>query len=163
MNIEKEWTTKAGYLARIVYNKQFGGYCGYVGVPEGHTCYGSDYDSVNLDVHGGLTFAGRFKDTPDGLWMLGYDCGHFGDSIDEQNLEYNINECERLAEQLAEKKIKNKDRAARIKRVLQENWEVWERPADIIADIMHYCDQKGIVFDQELALGLEFFQEEVSE
>jgi len=49
--------------------------CGYVQVPKGHPAYGKWYDDVDVDVHGGLTFAQRTKD---GHW-LGFDCGHFGD------------------------------------------------------------------------------------
>lgn len=34
---------------------------GYVAIPEGHPCFGKDYDQIydeyNINVHGGLTFS----------------------------------------------------------------------------------------------------------
>jgi hypothetical protein len=52
-----QWIDKAtGYDCLIVRNHS-GAWCGYVGVPEGHPCHGKGYDDVDVDVHGGLTFA----------------------------------------------------------------------------------------------------------
>lgn len=85
-------------------------WCAYVGVPEGHPAHGADYSDVDVDVHGGLTFAGTWDDHP-GLWWLGFDCAHLGDLVpgnpsrwrDEvyRDLEYVRRECARLAAQLA--------------------------------------------------------------
>lgn len=59
---------------------------GYVAVPRGHPYFGKDYDEIEIEVHGGLTYAysdlgffenGIFED----IWWLGFDTAHFGDSI----------------------------------------------------------------------------------
>jgi hypothetical protein len=49
--------------------------CGYVGIPKGHKYYGKDYYHINVDVHGGLTYANK----DDGYWVIGFDCAHSGD------------------------------------------------------------------------------------
>jgi hypothetical protein len=55
--------------------------CVYVGVPEGHPLTGKDYNDLPLNVHGGLTFAGKgdgyFR--PAGMYWYGWDYGHSGD------------------------------------------------------------------------------------
>ena len=33
--------------------------CGYLGVPKDHPWYGKDYDEVDVEVHGGLTYYGQ--------------------------------------------------------------------------------------------------------
>lgn len=42
--IAKVWETKAGFKAAIIFTRQKF-YCGYVGVPEGHSLHGLHYDS----------------------------------------------------------------------------------------------------------------------
>jgi hypothetical protein len=116
MIIEKEWITKAGYKAQVVA-QPMGHRCGYVTVPEDHPCFGKDYNDIDIEVHGGLTFAhdGEF----------GFDCAHFYDAKDEslmddvhkriqamypsflyegtvRTLEFCINECENMAKQFKE-------------------------------------------------------------
>lgn len=71
-----------------------GALCGYVGVAEGHPDFEKGYDDVDVEVHGGLTFADfcHPHDTeaegichlpgpgePDHVWWLGFDCSHSGD------------------------------------------------------------------------------------
>lgn len=57
---------------------KFGGYlCGYVKIPENNKFYNKNYSSMNIDVHGGLTFA-EFKG--DGYW-IGIDCAHSFDLV----------------------------------------------------------------------------------
>jgi hypothetical protein len=70
----------------VVVKVPIGHRCGYVRVGKDHPWYGKDYDSVDADVHGGLTFAE--PDVPcakggadDGYWV-GFDCAHFGDRPD---------------------------------------------------------------------------------
>ncbi len=68
-----------------------GALCGYVGVPEGHRYYGAKYDDVDVDVHGGLTYAAACRvagdeaqsvchvpapGETDRVWWLGFDCAH---------------------------------------------------------------------------------------
>jgi hypothetical protein len=88
-----EWRDEAtGYpcIAKRA-NPDIGVWCGYVAVPPGHPAHGKDYDDVNVDVHGGLTFAGACREDapratavchvpkpgePADVWWLGFDCGH---------------------------------------------------------------------------------------
>ena len=107
-----------------------GAWCGYVGVPEGHSAYGKSYDEVDVEVHGGLTYANPCKGAichvpaegmPDKVWWLGFDTAHFGDLVPAHNRlmsfydraresegpfesyktrDYTKGETERLAEQL---------------------------------------------------------------
>ena len=50
----------------------FGAVNGYVKVPTNHHWYGLDYDDINVEVHGGLTYG------TDNGW-IGFDCLHSGD------------------------------------------------------------------------------------
>ena len=52
----------------------------YINVPAGHPAYKKDYDTIDLDVHGGLTFGEKRLHTSetdfiDG-WWLGWDYAH---------------------------------------------------------------------------------------
>ena len=89
-----------GYTCAFRTNA-FGVYCGYVGVPKTHPAHGLRYYTPwnddapppseiavaveNIEVHGGLTFAGCFNhevaDFDPELWLFGFDCGHLGDGI----------------------------------------------------------------------------------
>ena len=61
-------------------------YTGYVGVSSPHPFYGKGYDDVELEVeiHGGLTYAGEgmesWKEMGD-LWFLGFDTAHAQDDV----------------------------------------------------------------------------------
>ena len=116
VKIEKQWTTAAGYQAEVVATPM-GHRCGYVTVPEGHPCAGKDYDELDVDVHGGLTYADGHQ--------FGFDCAHSYDAKDPalmsdehrkiyerwpsfdlggtvKTLEFCVAECEKLAAQLKE-------------------------------------------------------------
>lgn len=74
-------------LACIVHRTEVLGHlCGYVAVGPRHPVYDQGYDDVDVDVHGGLTYAQRNGDvignvdTPD-AWWLGFDCAHCNDLI----------------------------------------------------------------------------------
>lgn len=70
-----------------------GALCGYVGVPPSHPAFGKFYDDVDVEVHGGLTFADKCHESDDegrgichvtepgepDVWWLGFDCAHFMD------------------------------------------------------------------------------------
>lgn len=73
-------------------------YCGYVDIPKGHKYHGLDYDEIPVDCHGGLTY-GSFED---GIYVIGFDCAHYMDSIDVQNEEYCEEECKSIIDQLIE-------------------------------------------------------------
>jgi hypothetical protein len=114
--IEKQWTTAAGYEAEVLATPM-GHRCGYVTVPDGHPCAGKDYNELNVDVHGGLTYA---LDN-----QFGFDCAHLYDAKDPElmseeyrkiherwprffeggtvkTLEFCVAECESLATQFKE-------------------------------------------------------------
>jgi len=96
-NYEKEWVTRAGLKARVIlYNNKYR--CGYVCVPSWSKLNKVNYDDVDVDVHGGLTFSDWQCDD----WAFGFDCDHMNDSLEKQTLQYCINECESLAVQLRE-------------------------------------------------------------
>lgn len=106
-------------------------WCGYVGVSKGHPYFEVDYDDCAIDVHGGLTFAGKCQHSEHGIchtveegedddiWWLGFDCGHYGDILPCWNpgdylmknfeeatyktFDWVKEETTRLAKQLAEK------------------------------------------------------------
>jgi len=99
-------------LAKI---NQTGTPVGYVGLPQEHPDFGKHYDDIeDVEVHGGLTFAGYWQDQADDLWYVGFDCGHAWDmnpfltSSDDaiprytsnKSLDYVEEETERLAEQM---------------------------------------------------------------
>lgn len=90
--------------------------CGYVGLPRSHPYHGKRYDAINdIQVHGGLTFSGYGKGWNDGLWYLGFDCGHAFDLDDlptsltappyvlksKRSDEFVREQTKRLAEQLS--------------------------------------------------------------
>lgn len=57
-----------------------------------------------FDVHGSVTFTDRFspKHVQSDNWFIGFDCSHYGDSPDVQDLQYVEAECESLAKQIVE-------------------------------------------------------------
>lgn len=110
-----------------------GHWCGYVAVPPGHPAHGKDYACLDMDVHGGLTYAESCSGNichvpepgePNDVWWLGFDCAHLGDlspataatgrlsgltifyepEATYRDLAYVRNEAEALAAQLAEMK-----------------------------------------------------------
>jgi hypothetical protein len=50
-----------------------GALCGYVAVPPGHPAHGKDWNAIDVEVHGGLSFSGPGVAN---LWAIGFDCGH---------------------------------------------------------------------------------------
>jgi hypothetical protein len=66
---------------------------GYVLLPQDHPWFGKHYDSISCDVHGGITLADPV--TPSdidkhglsphhlGMWCIGFDTCHGGDSLDK--------------------------------------------------------------------------------
>lgn len=57
---------------------------GYIHLPKGHPWYGMHYDHIPADVHGGLTFS----EEEDGYWVIGFDTGHYGDTLENCPEEY---------------------------------------------------------------------------
>lgn len=81
---EKEWK-HAGLDCRVYFAKMGEikcHRCGYVRVLEKHPLFNVHYNDfgnhIDIDVHGGVTFSGKFKDDEKG-WWIGFDCAHLGD------------------------------------------------------------------------------------
>ncbi len=107
----KRFTTKNGKKAMVVQNvwnrEMLGGlsslhdhYMGYVMIEKGEDY--SYYHDTSIQVHGGVTFQGKLPKT-NGEWV-GFDMAHVGDENIPNPLEYAVEQCEYLSEQL----IKNK-------------------------------------------------------
>lgn len=106
-----------------VTNNGIGYRCGYVRVPLGHPWHGKDYDDIDVEVHGGLTFAEMDADChkggEDNAYWVGFDCAHYMDAPDPtldpyrsrgsepwdmgeiRSTEYVADECRSLCEQAA--------------------------------------------------------------
>lgn len=92
---------------------------GYVAVPRDHPFFGKDYDDVDIEVHGGLTFAapgsniskdlpetevleGCLYDLDEDWWVFGFDTCHYSDSLENWPREAVIEETLNLKRQLEE-------------------------------------------------------------
>lgn len=92
---KRQWRDEATGLPCLIV-RNWGAWCGYVGVSRGHPLYGASYDddrAEDIDVHGGLTFAGPCRPgnethaichkvepgEDDDVWWLGFDCNQCGD------------------------------------------------------------------------------------
>lgn len=99
------WVDKDTGLACMFHRNTLGALCGYVGVPNTHPVYKQHYDKVDVDVHGGLTFAGLCSHgedesygichvpepgQPDDVWWLGFDCAHLYDLSPYMNARPNL-------------------------------------------------------------------------
>jgi hypothetical protein len=78
----------AGLPCLLLRNKLLGNWCGYAAVPPGHPLHGKGYEEVDIEVHGGLTYANACQGPichvpkpgePDDVWWFGFDCCHAGD------------------------------------------------------------------------------------
>ena len=61
---------------------------GYVIIPKGHSLYGIDYEDIDVNIHGGLTYGSSIsesqqldipKEVEDG-WVVGFDTLHYLDT-----------------------------------------------------------------------------------
>ena len=128
---KRQWTDAATRLPCLIVRGPSGALCGYVGVAAGHPFFEREYNDVDVDVHGGLTFAETCADgpdpstgvchlaapgEPDHVWWLGFDSAHafdlapafhsiLGASRDRKELYRDLSfvrtEVERLAQQIA--------------------------------------------------------------
>lgn len=91
-----QWIDEKTNLDCLVVRNRLGALCGYVGVPPQHPWHGKDYDSVAVEVHGGLTYANPCVDgavdgprvchipepgRPADVWWFGFDCAHCWDLV----------------------------------------------------------------------------------
>ncbi len=80
-----EWRHESGLPCLIVRAEVTGSLCGYVGVPPGHPLHGKGPSDVDLDAHGGITYADACQGSichvprpgePDDVWWFGFDTAH---------------------------------------------------------------------------------------
>jgi hypothetical protein len=85
----------------------FGWGNGYIGLPKEHPWYGIEYDEIECDIHGGLTYGCETLKGFDGegFWWIGFDTSHYCDTL------FNWPEQEVIAE---------------TKRLERQAWEAWE-------------------------------------
>lgn len=80
--VEKDFNYK-GFRCKVVF-QQLGHRCGYVEIPKGHELFEKDYEDIDVQVHGGLTYANHYV-APEGEtenWWIGFDCAHYMDGRD---------------------------------------------------------------------------------
>lgn len=125
-----EFRGKAHGLDFLCLRMPWGNWCGYVGVDSSHPAYErSEWENTytidqvlsgeaarlapvqkklnDLNCHGGVTYTQACDVRGEGLWWIGFDCGHSGDFQPAcpkhgvyRDLEYVKSECVKLAEQL---------------------------------------------------------------
>lgn len=125
----KHWVDEETGFDCLIVRNSMGALCGYVGVPNNHKFYGIDYDELDLEVHGGLTYSdtcdvgGKICHSHEkgdvianeDVWWLGFDCSHYmdyspyysyNDHRDDvksyKDIAYVENECKKLAIQIKE-------------------------------------------------------------
>jgi hypothetical protein len=96
-----DWRDPTTGYPCFVKRGPLGAWCGYVGLPPGHSLHGSDFDDLTVYVHGGLSYAAECEPDdpdddrphaerichvpapgePDDVWWFGFDCSHGGDVI----------------------------------------------------------------------------------
>lgn len=91
-----DWVDEATNLDCMVQRNYMGNWCGYVAVESDHELYGQDYDTPDVDVHGGLTYSAACFGEPgvmpnichipregreDEVWWFGFDTAHAFDLI----------------------------------------------------------------------------------
>ena len=76
--------------------------CCYIELHKDSILYGVNYDDIDMDVHGGLTYSKDYLKTGDnttvsGNWFIGWDYGHCTDYIglDEIQPEFLRDSCKR--------------------------------------------------------------------
>lgn len=121
-----QWPDEATGLPCLIVRAPLSALCGYVGVPRNHPAYEMGYNEVEVDVHGGLSFASKCSEgeeegtichvvepgEPDDVWWLGFDCGHAFDLVPTaqhpslrmkqtyRDVAYVTEQCRQLAAQL---------------------------------------------------------------
>ena len=78
--LEKQFKYK-GYRAFILA-MPIGHRCGYVELPKNHKYFRLDYDAIDVDCHGGLTYSDSHLQDIKDSWFIGFDCIHLGDGKD---------------------------------------------------------------------------------
>lgn len=76
-----------GYPCVVIF-QTIGHRCGYVGLPKNNKYYEMGYDEIDIDCHGGLTYASSslYEQDDTDTWWIGFDCAHCDDSKDYDSL-----------------------------------------------------------------------------
>jgi hypothetical protein len=87
--LEREWKAY-GLTCIVVQAREASHRCGYVRVPPTHPSFGKDYNDIDVNVHGGLTF-GQIEPCTEhedgqGYWF-GFDCAHYQDASYDPNTD----------------------------------------------------------------------------
>ena len=106
--LKQSWSGKENYFLMGMDSYSTSYYCGYVAVPKEHPfCQKNCLDlALSLSVHGGITFGqmitpkSQILNDLEGEFVIGFDCKHFGDTIEKCNSEYVRKELESLVDQL---------------------------------------------------------------
>jgi hypothetical protein len=70
----------------VVIFTPLGHRCGYVGVYENSPLRNVEYDDLDVNVHGGLTFSGNLN-ADESQWFFGFDCAHIFDAPDIEKMK----------------------------------------------------------------------------
>ena len=95
--------TYKGYKIAVVWHPDHKYRCAYVLIPYWHKLYEVDYNDMQVECHGGLTYSGHYlldKKYPG--WWIGFDCAHGGDTPEKCDLKFCINECRNIVDQIRE-------------------------------------------------------------
>lgn len=115
-------STYKGHRYGVLFVNPLGYRCGYVEAHESLNPFKTKLEE-DLDVHGGVTYIEHFNpldyETTSNLW-IGFDCAHAGDGLtftkkgyetlfigEVRSLDYCIEECKKLIDQLIELEDKN--------------------------------------------------------
>ena len=84
-------------LSKLLERGQFNG---YVGVSESHPYFGKGYDDVDIEIHGGLTYAREEYIDETRYWVFGWDTSHYGDTPEIWTRKSCLEENDKLVTQL---------------------------------------------------------------
>lgn len=104
-------------------------YCGYVGVNKDNPWFGTHYNDLEIDCHGGLSYSNFLIEDSTEFWFFGFDCAHIGDYIPGFELKSSLMEaCKKFFNSILAKNPNTPER-------LMLNFEEVER------DICYVIDQ----------------------
>lgn len=73
-----KWEPQVIKIAPSLARKGWGN--GYVRLPRDHKYFGTNYNDIPYEAHGGLTYSGLEKYQGKEYWVIGFDSAHYGDS-----------------------------------------------------------------------------------
>jgi len=75
--LQWDYTCSNGVIIKCsIHRNDVKALCGYITLTKDNSLYGVDYDDINIQAHGGLTYQGYDQNEN---WVIGFDCGHYGD------------------------------------------------------------------------------------